>query len=641
MIGEGDVHQSHRSSRTHESADFCTEDGIGYNYRGAVHPHPPESEDRSHKSPADPGMDDRSRAAGVERQDAASPEIFPEVIATLRSDLIHSEILQQIPHKFPSLTMTESEAGVRVKGSYSEIEKIHRFIKTYLESGERSPVHDEEHGGGDWLNLQTPLYEFITEIYKEEVTKMEKRCKVEVTEGKKSKDITYIKLKPLAPDASVERAKQILMDKIQAVTKDWSQKEVPISAMKAPLEDTKHYMKEHHKTLVLVDGDRLILRGPERELSLAVEALQKVEGRSLRHRRVITISSKDTSCEVILDDRHMDILKILKAKEIKELQQKYRVMMEEESKDGSVRVTFRAMNSAPDLRAHACHSFTSLLQSTITNLQRKAINGNLENEEQLAQFRRELQKSGVDIILKQDQGSITLITSPVLLDFAEEKFQEFSKLQDVRGAAASSHDNEQAKNTTNPPATKTRAEEEKCPICLDQMRNKKVLPKCKHEFCADCLQRCLDMKPVCPVCSVPYGIVIGNQPDGTMTDTTIQQSLPGYPGCGTIQIQYNIPGGVQQKNHPDPGRRFHGTNRTAYLPNNQEGREVLHLLRKAFKQKLIFTVGESRTTGAKDTVTWNDIHHKTSQHGGPAGFGYPDPEYLKRVRDELKAKGVE
>ncbi|KAG8543791.1 hypothetical protein GDO81_023689 [Engystomops pustulosus] len=96
-----------------------------------------------------------------------------------------------------------------------------------------------------------------------------------------------------------------------------------------------------------------------------------------------------------------------------------------------------------------------------------------------------------------------------------------------------------------------------------------------------------------------------------------------------------------QKDHPNPGKRFSGTDRRAYLPDNQEGREVLRLLDKAFNQKLIFTVGESRTTGAKDTVTWNDIHHKTNTTGGPAGFGYPDPDYLKRVRDELKAKGVE
>ncbi|CAJ0952832.1 unnamed protein product [Ranitomeya imitator] len=410
--------------------------------------------------------------------------------------------------------------------------------------------------------------------------------------------------------------------------------------MKAPLEDIKHYMKENHKTLVLVDGDHLILRGPERELSLAVGALQKVEGRSQHPRRGITISSSDTRSEVIVDARHMDILKKLKSREMEVLQQKYGVMMDEEGKDKNVRVTFRASSGAPDLCAHACHSFSSLLQSTIMNLQRKTIYGNLENGERLEQFRTELMKAGLDVVLEQSNGSVTLIASPVLLDFAEEKLQEFFKINDVRGAVTPRRDAEEAMDTTGPPETKARAEQEKCPICLDQMTNKKVL-KCKHEFCADCLQKCQDMKPVCPVCGVPYGVVIGNQPDGTMKVTTSTQILRGHPGCGTINIHYDIPGGIQQKNHPNPGKPFHGTHRTAYLPDNREGREVLNLLRKAFDQKLIFTVGESRTTGAKDTVTWNDIHHKTSLQGGAAGFGFPDPDYLKRVRDELKAKGVE
>ncbi|XP_073503658.1 E3 ubiquitin-protein ligase DTX3L isoform X2 [Phyllobates terribilis] len=636
-ITPGDISHSPRFSRTRDSTDLYTEDGRGNDYRGPGRPHPPESDYQTISRPIDRMMDDRRRAPGG--LDAPFPEIFPEVSARLRSDFVHLPIIQQIQQKFPSMKMAKSETGIEIRGSYSEIEEIHRFLQMHLGGGERSPSHDEE--GDDWLNLQTPLYEYITEIYKEEVTQMEKRCKVEVTEGKKSKDVTYIRLNPVAPDSSVERAKQIFIEKIQAVTKDWSQKEAPISAMRAPLEDIKPYMKEHHKTLVLVDGDRVILRGPERELSLAVEALQKVEGRSLHPRRVITVSSRDMRSEVIVDARHMDIMKKLKSREMEELQQKYRVMMDEEGKDKNVRVTFRAMNGAPDLRAHACHSFTSLLQSTIVNLRRKTVHRNLENGERLEQFRMELEKAGLDVILEYDKDSIILIASPILLDFAEQKLREFFKVKDVQGTAASGRDSEEAMDTSNPPSTKARAEEERCPICLDQMTNKKVLPKCKHEFCADCLQKSLDMKPVCPVCCVPYGVVIGNQPDGTMKYTTSAQSLVGYPGCGTIQIQYDIPGGIQQKSHPNPGKPFHGAHRTAYLPNNREGQEVLHLLRKAFDQKLIFTVGESRTTGAKDTVTWNDIHHKTSIHGGPAGFGYPDPDYLKRVRDELKAKGVE
>lgn len=61
-----------------------------------------------------------------------------------------------------------------------------------------------------------------------------------------------------------------------------------------------------------------------------------------------------------------------------------------------------------------------------------------------------------------------------------------------------------------------------------------------------------------------------------------------------------------------------GTRRVAYLPDIKEGREILRLLQQAFAQKLIFTVGQSRTTGATDVVTWNDIHHKTSYSGGPS-----------------------
>lgn len=71
-----------------------------------------------------------------------------------------------------------------------------------------------------------------------------------------------------------------------------------------------------------------------------------------------------------------------------------------------------------------------------------------------------------------------------------------------------------------------------------------------------------------------------------------------------------------QDNHPNPGKRYEGTSRTAYLPNNAEGQKVLRLLKESFKRKLTFTIGRSRTTGCDNVVTWNDIHHKTCTHGG-------------------------
>ena len=64
------------------------------------------------------------------------------------------------------------------------------------------------------------------------------------------------------------------------------------------------------------------------------------------------------------------------------------------------------------------------------------------------------------------------------------------------------------------------------------------------------------------------------------------------------------------------------------------------MLKIAFDRKLTFVVGTSVTTGQKNTVVWNGIHHKTSLTGGTNYYGYPDPTYFNRVKEELASKGV-
>uniref|UniRef100_A0A0E9X963 E3 ubiquitin-protein ligase n=2 Tax=Anguilla anguilla TaxID=7936 RepID=A0A0E9X963_ANGAN len=125
-----------------------------------------------------------------------------------------------------------------------------------------------------------------------------------------------------------------------------------------------------------------------------------------------------------------------------------------------------------------------------------------------------------------------------------------------------------------------------------------------------------------------------------MTFSTVKTPLPGNDSYGSIVIRYEIPSGIQGEEHPNPGQRYEGTSRTAFLPDSREGKKVLKLLERAFEQRLIFTVGQSSTTGKSNVVTWNDIHHKTNRNGGPVNYGYPDPDYLDRVQDELKAKGI-
>ena len=107
------------------------------------------------------------------------------------------------------------------------------------------------------------------------------------------------------------------------------------------------------------------------------------------------------------------------------------------------------------------------------------------------------------------------------------------------------------------------------------------------------------------------------------------------------------------------GKRYltNGFPRTCYLPDSPRGQkvapyinsinycqhnpQVLKLLRKAWDRKLTFTIGTSVTTGATDTLVWNEIHHKTESTSNHSGHGYPDPNYLDNVLMELSIQGVE
>lgn len=81
--------------------------------------------------------------------------------------------------------------------------------------------------------------------------------------------------------------------------------------------------------------------------------------------------------------------------------------------------------------------------------------------------------------------------------------------------------------------------------------------------------------------------------------------------------------------------------RYAYLPACKKGDLILKMLQLAFERRLIFTIGESRSSGRQNVITWNEIHHKTSRNNSQYdSFGYPDPNYFTRVTSELASKGI-
>ncbi|XP_053130964.1 probable E3 ubiquitin-protein ligase DTX2 isoform X2 [Hemicordylus capensis] len=173
------------------------------------------------------------------------------------------------------------------------------------------------------------------------------------------------------------------------------------------------------------------------------------------------------------------------------------------------------------------------------------------------------------------------------------------------------------------------------------------LAKCGHTFHLLCVLAMYtsgnkDGSLQCPSCKTIYGEKTGTQPSGKMDVSTLPESLPGYAGCGSIQIAYYINKGIQGPEHPSPGAPYtaRGFPRYCYLPDNEKGRKVLELLKVAWKRRLIFTVGTSTTTGESNTVVWNEIHHKTEMNSNVSGHGYPDPNYLDNVLAELAAQGV-
>ncbi|XP_052081518.1 uncharacterized protein LOC127719452 [Mytilus californianus] len=228
------------------------------------------------------------------------------------------------------------------------------------------------------------------------------------------------------------------------------------------------------------------------------------------------------------------------------------------------------------------------------------------------EFAKAFKKSGQRYVSKQEAG--------------RQNVKPYSKSTNVRAAQLRVRTGMESENS------------EVCCICWNKMMQPKKL-QCGHLFCSVCIDHHFKHAPTCPQCGGIQGILTGIQPPGRMETNIKSSSLCGFPGTNTIEIVYVIPSGIQGAEHPNPGRRFEGITRRAYLPNNTKGQLVAKLLQIAFDRQLVFTIGTSRTTGKTGVVIWNDISHKTNPEPN-ATFGFPDDTYFDRVLDDLGFKGV-
>ncbi|XP_041835991.1 E3 ubiquitin-protein ligase DTX3L-like isoform X2 [Melanotaenia boesemani] len=461
-------------------------------------------------------------------------------------------------------------------------------------------------------------YWYVNHIYKEEIQSILKRNKVKI------KTNVSVEFEADQEDGSPQKA---LVEFTELVQDSLSESCGTVFPLKFVDPDQwsdamRVVQKNKSKLLLTLSCEEVTVCGPSQSqdaFSAALNAMQKRNPSLREHKPALqdtspkinmTIKDPLVDAGLTMNESHWKLMNTAYAEELTKIKEKFGVTFRESnlSQDKiDVKASYLGPGGNASLESHAVRALLHLHQKTATSPLR------LTQPVCATGLSGSVDKSSIGHWSEETSGGPP---------FNGESTHQYTKAPEREGASAGD------------------IEDDKCPICLSTFTNKTQL-KCKHKFCNDCLQEAKKHGgPICPVCKDVFGLIEGDQPDGQMTWTTYPSPLPGFQNCGHIVITYDIPGGVQTGRHPNPGQHYYGTRRVAYLPDNKEGKEVLQLLKKAFGQKLIFTVGASRTTGAENQVTWNDIHHKTSPSGGPQRFGYPDPNYLKRVKEELKDKGI-
>ncbi|XP_005991517.1 E3 ubiquitin-protein ligase DTX3L [Latimeria chalumnae] len=463
--------------------------------------------------------------------------------------------------------------------------------------------------------------------------------------------------------ASVDKAQDAFTELFQNAV--WNIETIKMPVTQAQSEAMKtafcKLQKSHRRFTLSEDKGDLILTGPRQDLQQFQKKLQLAATGKQPAEFILEPDGKFLKDGIEVNSAIWKVLQQCVKEELENLKEKYGVELDakpDSSKD-PLTVIIRSKPGTFALAGHAYWAFIDLYQKTAINLFQIAVE-DPKDVSPVSIFYQEIAVSHPNVIAKCNTEEFKLVGLQAKVMSLVREIQGYMKkkvfkavpgtdpsttgswnVNGLAGGKAASDSNSTSLDLKWPGATAQHVEKEKerCPICLDSFQEKQTL-RCNHSFCSRCWQQAKTVTPMCPICKAVYGMIEGNQPPGTMNWRFINHSLPGY-SCPTIEIEYKFLSGVQSESHPHPGKHYEGTQRTAYLPDNKEGKHVLELLQRAFKQKLVFTVGPSRTSGRDNQVTWNDIHHKTNMIGGPQSYGYPDPEYLSRVKEELKAKGIE
>ncbi|NXC68083.1 DTX3L ligase, partial [Anhinga anhinga] len=597
--------------------------------------------------------------SGHTAREVITKKIFLTVSATLNTSMFTEQEREKITTLCPNLKREgnpDIDGSEKLTGDFTDIEKAYHYFKDILAGNDTN--HDFSHSESknglkdencpnteeiNELTVLSPLYEYFSYTCKEQIETLREHFGVCIRTEDCSNGITLVRFTSDKSPASIQRANEYFIKTFQKSVQDLKQEKIPITNSYTLNETIMKLNARFSNLLAKEERNELLLRGSASQI-LAAKKFLAEESEKSQAEKNMKISSElyEYRNGIEVDASAFKLLETILSEEMEDIKDKFETVIEK--KDSSygqkILIIFRPKFKTCDLSSHAAESFINAFQNASAMLKEKLISSKLsENQKKrLNMLLNGKQLEDLHVKLRKKEDKFILSGLPNHLYAAEKHIMSLLNTEDstqtksrtplssdlgyqeATGASGKKYSGRQRNNLPSERQSKAKTEEgdeDACPICMDRINNKEVLKKCNHAFCKSCIAQAMTYKQACPLCNTIYGPMKGDQPEGTMSVRTVPSPLSGYSSCGTIEITYSMYGGIQTSNHPNPGKYYSGVSRVAYLPDNKEGREILQLLRRAFDQKLIFTVGRSRTTGVEGVITWNDIHHKTSKTGGP------------------------
>lgn len=461
--------------------------------------------------------------------------------------------------------------------------------------------HNENPEASGAFTVPPFLYFYLIQAYKKEVENIENEFGVKI----KAETCISFSAEKNESDSNVRRATEAFSELYLSNANKTKSIPIPQTQMESEImkDVLNNIANDETKIMLSMSANNHLLFGPEEIISTVANRLNLDGGDASSFKlnkshnmktssnrtdtwktsQSLDMDIKDIHTQIEMDQAHWQLMEAACKEQIIEIQNKYGVAFHAEPVHGSNKVSARSVGTHQfNLEAHALRALTHLYQKVVTS----AVTCDLKDAsytEIVFQVFKTIQSQRTCVGGGTRNGSWTLFGLPKHLVTAigdiektigkpvfDEKMKKllgypwkfpqasgFQKDQMETDVMVGAHGTDLRGGRDNPDFTqkfpnKTKEDDKKeenddtCPICLDTFTQKTKL-NCGHEFCKECLQLSIKSSGgICPLCKKIFGKLNGRQPDGQMHwQIQTSSSLPGFPCCGTIEIHYNIPNGIQ------------------------------------------------------------------------------------------------